>query len=236
MALLGACQGLSSDLPQSGDNRIEINGEGLYVSDAGQTAIDTVSSAGPGWLCIRADDGGNPGPVIGCSAPLPAGESQNVPVSLDMTQLTWTFYPTLYVDAGRAGVLEVPAPDVPAVSTFGSSISLRETLLSDPSWITVNDQPLTGGDTVVVQRVYAPVTALLVIHDGRDKHVLGFTPLQIGENRDVAVKLEVRGDLNQVFAELHWDGDNIGKLDVFDPASKTRSGDYLMAYFNLTGN
>jgi hypothetical protein len=235
-ALLGACQGFVEDFSQSADNRIDINGEGLYVSDTGQATIDSVVTARAGWLCIRADEGGSAGRVIGCSGLLPAGPSQNVPVSVDLTGLTSVIYPTLYIDAGKPGVLEVPDPDGPALSSIGSPVARRETLMSDPSWITVHDQPLAGGDTVVVERVYAPVTALLVIHDGRDQHVLGYTPLQIGENSNVSVKLEIRGDIGQVFAELHWDGDNIGKLDVFDPASKIRTGDYLMAYFNITGN
>ena len=233
IVLLGACSNPLQGPSSSPENRIEIGEYGLYVSDSGETAIDRVVLAQPGWLCIQADQDGRPGPVLGCSA-VPAGESQNVAVSLDLAGLTWTLHPALYADAGSAGVLEIPDPDMPVLTPLGRPISVEGVLMADPSWISVEDQTLGEGDTVILKRVYAPAPALLVIHDARDEHTLGFTPLQTGENLNVRVALEIRGEVGEVFAELHWDVNTNGELNLSDSAATISSGDYLMVYFNVS--
>jgi len=106
--------------------------------------------------------------------------------------------------------------------------------MADPSWISVEDQTLGEGDTVILKRVYAPAPALLVIHDARDEHTLGFTPLQTGENLNVRVALEIRGEVGEVFAELHWDVNANGELNLSDSAATISSGDYLMEYFDVS--
>jgi len=234
MLFLGACQLLDSDFAPAPENEIPVTGEGLYVSEDGQATIEAVVSASSGWLCVHADLIGEPGTVLGCAA-VPAGESRNVPVSVATAGLTWTLHLALHVDAGSTGVLEFPGPDEMVLSPLGRPVSVEQILLGDPAWITVQDQPLGSNATVIVDRVYAPVSALLVIHDGRDQRVLGFTPVRTGENLSVPVTLEIRGDVQTLIAELHWDTANLGDLNLTDPASKLASREYMQVLFRLMG-
>ncbi len=231
-AILAACGDLLQGPVTSPDNHIEINDPGLFVSEDGETIINKVVSAQPGWLCVQADLIGQPGRNLGCSA-IPAGESQEVPVSLDLSGLTWTLHPSLFMDNGSQGVLEVPDPDVPVQTPLGRPVTTEAVLLADPAWITVSNQALSADNRVTVERVYAPVPALLVIHDRRDEHVLGYKSLQIGENLTVPVTLEIRGEVQDVFAELHWDSNADGELSLSDPAARVRSGELLMVNFSI---
>ncbi len=231
--LLAACGAPASSPTPAFANRIDVTGPGLYVDEAGSTSIDLVSSAAEGWLCIHADQEGVAGPVLGCSA-VPAGESRNVGVSVDLVQLTLSLHTALYVDAGEAGRLEIPDPDVPAVTAAGQPVSFEERLVGDLSWITVADQQLGDDATVVVPRVYTPIPALLVIHNGVRGPAVGWAPLQAGENLNVTVTLAIAGEIKPLGAMLHWDGPVAGQYETFnlDPPASTQAGDLLVVPFS----
>jgi len=231
--VLTGCQGVPQDLATLPDNRIPVTGPGLLVSREGLAAIESVISAEPGWACVQADLLGQPGDVLGCAA-VPAGERSNVAISLDARRLTSQVHLVLYRDAGTVGELEVPDPDAPVLTTLGRQVSTEVRLLGDPAWIRVADQPLAQDQSVTVDSVYSPVPALLVIHDARDKRVLGYSPVQRGENLSVRVVLEVRGEPHELMAELHWDVNNVGELNLTDPASEYTDGEYVAVPFQLT--
>lgn len=232
--LLAACSAPAESPTAAPANRIDVAGPGLYVDEAGNARVDLVSSATQGWLCIQADQDGLAGPVLGCAA-VPPGESQNVSVSLDLTQLTRSMHTVLYEDAGQSGKLEIPDPDVPAVTAAGQPISFVESLVGDLSWITVKDQALGENGTVVVPRVYTPIPALLVIHNGVRGPVVGWTRLKAGENQDVVVALTIEGELKSLGAMLHWDGPVSGQYENFnfDPPASTTTGDILVVQFEV---
>ena len=235
LIVLAACGAPAQAPTASVSNAIDVAGPGLYVDESGQTIVDRVGSATPGWICIHADREGQPGPVLGCSAVV-AGESQAVAVSVDPAQLTPLLHTILYVDGGEVGTLEIPDPDVVALSAGGASISFTEPLLGDFSWITVRDQPLGENNTVVVPRVYTPIAALLVIHNGERGPAIGWTPLHAGENTDVTVTLTFQGELKPLGAMLHWDGGDPGQYVSFnvDPPASVRTGDILVVQYELT--
>jgi hypothetical protein len=233
--LLAGCGGLGADLGQLRDGRITATGAGLLVSEDGQARLEGVFSAAPGWVCVHADLLGQPGTVLGCAA-VPLGESTNIPVSIDMSRLSWTVHLVLHEDAGVPGQLELPEPDLPARSGLGTQVSIKQVLLSDPAWISVTDQLLGPDRTIVVDRVYTPVPALLVIHDVRDQHVLGFASIRSGENFGVPIVLEERGEVVGVIAELHWDIRDPGQLNLTDPASKDTSGEFMKVPFRLSAS
>lgn len=85
----------------------------------GVVTITRVTSDGPGWVVIHADDDGAPGPVIGYAA-VPAGISATVEVTVDPEQVTPVLHPMLHVDAGVEGTYEFPGADVPV--TVGDAI------------------------------------------------------------------------------------------------------------------
>jgi hypothetical protein len=228
--LVTGCGDLLTGPMVSPDNHIEIGENGIYVNDNGETLLHRVVVAQPSWVCLQADVIGAPGGILGCSA-VPQGENQDITVTIDPTDLTWRLHAALYTDAGNPGANEIPDPDVPVLTALGSPVTSEAVLLADPSWITVSNQALVDGDKVIVERAYAPVPSLLVIHDLRDEAVLGYKALQVGENLSVVIKLEVRGQVKDVFAEMHWDINFDGGLNLSDPAAKLSSGEFYMAHF-----
>ncbi len=80
----------------------------------GAVTIDQVSSPGPGWMVIHADNGGKPGAVIGHTQ-LQAGENDNVVVQVDASKVTPTLYAMLHADEGVQGAYEFPGPDIPVL-------------------------------------------------------------------------------------------------------------------------
>ena len=81
----------------------------------GTVAIEKATSSGPGWISIRVQSDGAPGPSIGYAA-LTDGENKNIVVKIDATKATATLYAVLHKDKGQAGVFEYPGPDT-AVSS-----------------------------------------------------------------------------------------------------------------------
>ena len=215
-------------------NLIDVEGSGLFVQQDGNVTLNLVSSSERSWVCIQADQDGQPGNILGCTA-VPAGENKDVAVKLDSTKLTRLMYTTLYVDKGTPGQMEIPNPDEPALTATGKPLVFPETLVGDLSWITTEDQILGEGNTVVIPRVYTPIPALLVIHDGRSPVVIGWATLQAGENLDVIVILTTPSKTNNLGAMLHWDGGEPGKYQNFilDPNAITQTGEVLVVQFNL---
>jgi uncharacterized surface protein with fasciclin (FAS1) repeats len=80
----------------------------------GIVRVTRVTSNGPGWVVIHADDGGKPGPVIGY-APVPNGITSNLKVEVDPAAVTPVLHPMLHVDDGAVGEYEFPDADAPAV-------------------------------------------------------------------------------------------------------------------------
>jgi uncharacterized protein YuzE len=80
----------------------------------GMVTIAEVVSDGPGWIVIHADDGGQPGPVIGQTA-LTDGMNEDVEVEIDMDGATETLYAMLHEDTGEEGTYEFPDGDAPVV-------------------------------------------------------------------------------------------------------------------------
>lgn len=83
-----------------------------------QSVVDgtvTIASAYmsiPGWLAIHIEADGKPGPVIGYVA-LPAGESKDIKVTVDATQVTPKLFAMLHIDEVVTGTYEFPGVDVP---------------------------------------------------------------------------------------------------------------------------
>ncbi|MBE2236881.1 MAG: fasciclin domain-containing protein [Caldilineaceae bacterium] len=72
-----------------------------------QVNITRLTSNGPGWVVIHADDNGKPGAVLGYTA-APDGISANVKVAISPVGLTDTVFAMLHTDSGEIGVYEFP--------------------------------------------------------------------------------------------------------------------------------
>ncbi len=92
--------------------------------DGTTVTVDDVELPTDGFVVIHADADGAPGPILGWSDLLPAGESTDVTVTLnDPIGDSATVYPMAHVDANGNGVYEFMPPDVtidiPALTAAG---------------------------------------------------------------------------------------------------------------------
>ncbi len=79
----------------------------------GSLVVSQAVSDGPGWVVITAASGQGPGTILGY-APVDSGTTDNVSVTVDLTNITANVYAVLYEDAPPVGVFNAPnGPDVP---------------------------------------------------------------------------------------------------------------------------
>lgn len=175
--------------------------------DGSNVTVANVVTAQNGFVVIHADNGGQPGPVLGQTA-VAAGTNWNVAVELsgDITPVVW---PMLHVDTGEVGVYEfgtVEGADGPvrvndAVLTFAISIAPSITYTGT----------LTG-TTLVVSAAQIDQQGWLVIHadnGGQPGPVLGYAPLVRGVNGNITIELS--GDVTAVvYPMLHVDSGEAG--------------------------
>lgn len=109
------------------------------VGDQGIVVVARVYSDGPGWIVIHADENGGPGPVLGYSY-VEDGYNPEVPVRIELADVTETLYAMLHVDAGEEGVYEFPGPDQPVMDP-------QELLVSPPFHI-IGTRVITGTDNL----------------------------------------------------------------------------------------
>lgn len=81
-------------------------------SDGTTIVIASVSLPAPGFVAVHGDAEGSPGPVVGHSDLLPAGESTDVTVTLDepLTE-SGTLWPMVHIDINDNGEYEFFPPD-----------------------------------------------------------------------------------------------------------------------------
>lgn len=83
------------------------------TGDGSTVLIASVTLPGAGFVAIHSDGDGGPGPVIGHSDLLPAGESLDIVVTLDtMIDAETTLFPMLHIDANENGEYDFAPPDV----------------------------------------------------------------------------------------------------------------------------
>ncbi len=129
----------------------------------GTVLVTRVTSNAPGWIVIHADDGGNPGPVLGQAA-VPNGITADVLVEIDTEGLTDTLWAMLHVDEGVVGQYEFPGADVP--------VTVNDTIIMDPFAIGEVAQSIVGvamtteGFSTLVQAVQAAGLVDTLQNDG----------------------------------------------------------------------
>ena len=93
--------------------------------DGTAVTVASVSLPTEGFVVIHADADGAPGPILGRTDLLPAGDSADVVVSLDTAiEADATVFPMAHVDANANGEYEFMPPDttidVPAATVDGT--------------------------------------------------------------------------------------------------------------------
>jgi plastocyanin len=204
----------------------------------GSITVANVVSEGPGWIVIHADAGGSPGPVLGF-APVQDGENSDVTVELAEDGRTETLYAMLHTDAGQSGTYEFPGDDGP-VQVDGQVVAPAFQVTGGLAMITpaveVQDQEIVQG-SVTVATVVSDGPGWIVIHadaGGSPGPVLGFSPVQNGENSDVTVELDLAGLTGKLYAMLHTDAGQTGTFEFpGDDAPATRDETVVVTPFSL---
>ncbi len=93
--------------------------------DGSTVTVSSVTLPTGGFVVIHADNEGSPGPILGWSDLLPAGESSDVVVTLNTAiSAETTVFPMAHVDANGNSEYEFMPPDVtidvPATTAEGS--------------------------------------------------------------------------------------------------------------------
>lgn len=111
-----------------------------------------------------------------------------------------------------------PAADQPAAVTF-----------EEPS-VSVADQDASDGN-VVIEDVDAAQDGWIVIHvtrDGGPGPVIGFAPVEAGENHDVEVEIDLEQATGQLFAMLHLDAGTEGTYEFPGDDRPVKVGDSIV--------
>ncbi|MCB0183636.1 MAG: peptidyl-prolyl cis-trans isomerase, partial [Caldilineaceae bacterium] len=170
-----------------------------------------VSSDGPGWVVLYADDNGAPGVLLGEST-VPNGASTGVTIEIDPANATETLHAVLYEDNGIEGAFEVPDPDTPAMRNgepVEESFSLDLTTAEFPH-IAIHNQQITEG-RVVVDAVVSDGPGWVAIHNNAGGYagdstigpIIGASPVVDGVNRDVIVDIDMAQATGTLYATLY---------------------------------
>jgi hypothetical protein len=205
------------------------------VTTEGKIVADAVVALTPGWLVLRADDDGEPGPVLGQS-PVTPGETENVAVFFDWRRATRRLHAVLYEDQGEPGIFEPDGSDEPVVFR-GMSIAAAFVVDLPPD-VFVIDQPATTGEIIVDRAVINTRGWIAVYSDfnGFTDRLLGYAPLAAGVNEELAVPIE--GTITSLLhIMLHEDTGVIGEFEYpsGDPPLRDDEGRAILFTFQTDG-
>lgn len=221
----------------------------------GSTIVASVALPAPGFIVVHADNNGSPGAVIGHSALLPAGDSNDVVIDLD-TPLSDSgpVWPMAHVDGNENGEYDFSPPDVvddgPAFTADGDvavgpvevTIMMMEAATAPA---TVSGATQSSDGTSVVASTSLPGPGFIVIHadnDGAPGAVIGHSALlPAGESVDVVITLDTPlGESGVVWPMAHVDGNANGEYDfsppdvVADGPAFTADGDVAVGPIEVT--
>ncbi len=165
------------------------------VTGDGRVVVESYFSTPGGFVVVRADDGGEPGRVLG-HAEAPQGRWNDVTVPVDGGDLpsegSTTLWAVLHRDDGDG---EFDPDDDPPIEGFGAVAGSQFRVRTGPAPVSV--VAATQGDrrsngSVVLDRVELASPGHVVVHaDDRGDlgRVVGYVPLEPGTHQDVRVAL-----------------------------------------------
>lgn len=192
----------------------------------GMVVVDQVIMNQDGWVVIHADEGGEPGPVIGYIE-VPEGVSTEVYIQVVPEEVTQTLFAMLHVDEGTQGQFEFPeGDDVPVtvdgevvVQSFDAIITESEEREVGEVPSIVNPRQSLEGGMVIVDRVYMAQPGWVVIHadeDGEPGPVIGYIEVPEGVSTEVFVQISPDETTETLYAMLHLDEGTEGEFEFPD--------------------
>lgn len=195
---------------------------------AGGITISNVVVSAPGWLVIRSDLNGVPGPPFGQVA-VPAGSSANLEVPLPADANLAVLWPMLQVDDGNPDHYEYDGQsgrDNPIAlggqAAVTSIFTVPQVRISDQIVIHGDGQPAPAATPrMTVASVLADGPGWIVVHtdnNGSPGPVAGMAAIADGFNPNVEVVLDRNSPTPVMYAMLHADDGQIGAYE-FDGQS-----------------
>ncbi len=194
----------------------------IYVLDqplvAATFVVERVISNGPGYLVVYYDNDGEPGFIAG-SKRLVDGLNEQVKVEILDTAVTPILHLRLHEDSEPGDGFDFPRVDPPIL--YDDRLPPTVTFSNTPgNYLIVADQSITStAELINIDIPYAVVAQLawLVIYadeEGERGEILGYTPLELGLNRDLTVEVATASITDTLYAVLHLDG---GEIGTFEP-------------------
>ncbi|HEC23774.1 MAG TPA: hypothetical protein ENI95_12750 [Chloroflexi bacterium] len=140
--------------------------------------------------------------------------------------------------AGQQATEAPPAEEPPAA---GEESGEEEMSGEVTNAVEVEDQALGEGHTVTIARVVSDTPGWLVIHadnEGAPGPILGFAPVEAGENTDVVVEIDASRATETLYAMLHVDAGTAGEFefpDGEDVPARDAEGNVVTPPFKLLG-
>jgi len=95
-------------------------------SDGSMIVIASINLPSPGFIAVHGDADGAPGPVIGNSEVLPAGQSTDVVVTLDSPlSATGMVFPMVHIDIDGDAVYDFAPPSSGDVAVVGVLVTVE---------------------------------------------------------------------------------------------------------------
>ncbi len=193
----------------------------------GNVIIDKVVMDQSGWVVIHADEGGQPGPVIGYIE-VPEGVSTEVYIQVVPDEITPTLYAMLHVDAEPMGEFNFPeGDDVPVtvddvvVTKAFQSVSEVDLETADeedapliPRIINPRQNLLDGN--VIIDKVVMDQSGWVVIHadeGGQPGPVIGYIEVPEGVSTEVYIQVVPDEITPTLYAMLHVDAEPMGEFN-----------------------
>jgi len=217
------------------------------ASPDGVVVIESVFFVSEGFLVLHADDGGEPGEILG-HATLEGGIHSGVEIAID--EAAWRewdgsrrIWATTHRDANDDGEFQPETdPIVQEASSFvGTAFGVRATDSGRSLVLTGSTNPEAIAEPVVeVDRVALETDGHVAIHaddDGRPGRVVGHASLDADDYRNVTVELDEEYFAEQdstfrTYAALYGD-DGDGEFEVDDDPRITVDDDPVMSRFDL---
>jgi plastocyanin len=137
---------------------------------------------------------------------------------------------TLYLSGMALLALLLAACSSATPTPSPTELPLVEDPQANESSVLVDDQDASAG-FVVIEDILAAQAGWIVIHisqDGAPGPIIGFAPVNEGENQDIKVEIELSQATEDLFAMLHIDAGVIGEYEFPGDDGPARNGDTIV--------
>lgn len=202
------------------------------IDQEGQVEIASVTVPEAGWAVLHADEGGEPGAILG-QTPLIVGEHQDVVITFNWRRATAPMHVLLYEDLGVPGSFEPDTVDAPFTHQGEPiGVTFATTLPLD---VYVIDQPVEVTGEVVIERVSVDRPAWVAVYtdfSGYTDRLLGFAAVEAGVTEMLTIPVEPADITSMLHVQLHADEGTEGEFEYPGRDVPLQEGERL-TYFSF---